>query len=489
MAKAIAKLERFCPHKPWPKQRAFLDLDCKEAFYGGAAAGGKSEALLMAALQFVHVPGYAALILRRDTPRLKLAGGLIPRSFEWLAGKGPTWNGSDSRWTFPTGGAPATLSFGYLRESSDKYRYGSSEYQFIAFDELTEFPEDDYLFLFSRLRRTVRVPVPLRMRSASNPGGVGHAWVKQRFICDEALAAVDVAGEERPSRATGSASVGGLPPHEVAHVATSTPDVFWKNGIAYVPARIDDNPAVDAAAYRDSLSHLPPVVRQRLMNGDWAIGEEGLIRQEWLRYYDQVGRRLDLLDKNGRELASFDERSCRRFATIDPAGTSADRAKQKRGRPPSWSVIEVWDQPRGALARFMILRHVWRGRVGFDGLCHALRETWRAWRPQRMYIENEKLGQAAVDVLGGELPIQTIPTAGRDKVTRAAPLIVKLERGEVFLPRANSEWLADLETELLCWTGLDEETTDQIDAAAYAAQIVAETTHGGAIRMEDVFWK
>src|SRR3972149_1647976 len=58
---AMPRLEPLCPHKPWPKQRAFLALDCQEAFYGGAAAGGKRGALLMAALQYIHVPGYAAL--------------------------------------------------------------------------------------------------------------------------------------------------------------------------------------------------------------------------------------------------------------------------------------------------------------------------------------------------------------------------------------------------------------------------------------------
>src|SRR6218665_1523941 len=66
----------FCPHRPWPKQQQFLDLTCKEAFYGGAPAGGQSEDPVMAALQYVHVPGYAALILRKDTQRLRLAGGL-----------------------------------------------------------------------------------------------------------------------------------------------------------------------------------------------------------------------------------------------------------------------------------------------------------------------------------------------------------------------------------------------------------------------------
>jgi hypothetical protein len=103
----------YCPHRLWPKQRAFLELNCLEAFYGGAAAGGKSEALLMAALQYVHVPGYAALILRKDTQRLRLAGGLIPRSFEWFANQpGVRWKSLDRRWTFATAGAPASISFG-----------------------------------------------------------------------------------------------------------------------------------------------------------------------------------------------------------------------------------------------------------------------------------------------------------------------------------------------------------------------------------------
>src|SRR6185436_19414404 len=137
------------PHVPSARQRQFLDIDCLEAFYGGAAGGGKSEALLMAALQHVHKPGYAALILRKDTQRLALAGGLIPRSHEWLHDRAD-WNAGRRQWTFPSG---ATLSFGYLAHPLDKYRYGSSEFQFIGFDELTEFAEEDYLFLFSRLRR------------------------------------------------------------------------------------------------------------------------------------------------------------------------------------------------------------------------------------------------------------------------------------------------------------------------------------------------
>ena len=76
----------YCKLTPHPKQQQFLALDCLEAFFGGAVGGGKSAALLMAALQYVDKPGYSALILRKDLPRLALSGGLVPRSHEWLAG-------------------------------------------------------------------------------------------------------------------------------------------------------------------------------------------------------------------------------------------------------------------------------------------------------------------------------------------------------------------------------------------------------------------
>lgn len=443
--------KNWIPHQPWPKQRTFLELACLEALYGGAAGGGKSQALLMAALQYVHVPGYAALILRRDTQRLSLAGGLIPRSHEWLSGKGATWSAAQKRWTFPTSGEPATLTFGYLRDRQDKYRYGSSEFQFIAFDELTEFPEDDYLFLFSRLRRRVGLAAPLRMRSASNPGNIGHLWVRSRFIH----------------------------PDYFAHGQRSdNSDVIWQQGVAYVPARIGDNPGLNEQEYRQTLVHLPPLARERLMNGDWTIQEQGLIQNEWLRYYQTTAagtdeQTLHLLAPSGAIVLSIAVRDCRRFVTMDPAGTSADRARERHGRQASWTVAQVWDQPRGR-AELLLLRHQIRERVGFDGLCGMLEKLHAEWQPGVLWIENEKLGQAAVDVLSKRLPVRTIATLSRDKVARAAQLLNKLHRQEVFLPQHDLQWRPALESEWLAWTGDPVEPADQIDAAAYAAIIAAK---------------
>lgn len=77
----------FVPHEPTSRQAAFLMLDCLEAFYGGAGGGGKSDALLMAALQYVDVPGYSALIIRRSMPDLAMPNALLDRSRRWLGGE------------------------------------------------------------------------------------------------------------------------------------------------------------------------------------------------------------------------------------------------------------------------------------------------------------------------------------------------------------------------------------------------------------------
>lgn len=223
------------PHDPTLKQAEFLLLPHREILYGGSAGGGKSDALLMAALQYVDVPGYSALLLRRTLVDLALPGALMDRAHEWLHGKPAKWNGSDKTWTFPSG---ATLTFGYLDSPSDKQRYQSSEFQFIGFDELTHFAEAEYTYLFSRLRRTASLNVPLRMRAASNPGGIGHDWVRRRFLL-----------ESSPSR-------------------------------RFVRASLYDNPHLDQAEYVEALGALDSITKAQLLDGDWEVQDERLLPYE-----------------------------------------------------------------------------------------------------------------------------------------------------------------------------------------------------------------
>lgn len=241
----------FIPHRPTIKQAAFLLLECREALFGGAAGGGKSDALLMAALQYVDVPGYAALLLRRTYADLALPGALMARAHAWLAGTAARWSETEKTWSFPSG---ATLGFGYLDHPKQKYRYQSSEFQFIGFDELTQFDEAEYTYLFSRLRRGTALKVPLRMRAASNPGGAGHDWVRRRFL------------------------LGG-----------QTRERF------FVPATLADNPFLDRVEYAASLANLDPTTRAQLLMGDWDAEDDGIVALEAI-----LGCQADCLWPEGR---------------------------------------------------------------------------------------------------------------------------------------------------------------------------------------------
>jgi len=288
-------VEPYFVHIPHPAQQVFLLMNnVREVMYGGSAGGGKSDALLMGALQYVDVPGYSALILRRTWPDLNAPNSILDRMKQWMAGLDVRKVDEGRQWIFPSG---ARIQFGYAQRKDEVVnKFQSAEYQYVGFDELTQFSEDIYTYMFSRVRRPSvsclncstnvqryrsksmvfwahknnsknchkLVPdpkvlaqyapsrkngmtvfdVPLRNRSATNPGGYGHQWVKARFITE----------------------------------ATR------KKGAIFVPARLSDNPSLDQESYKDSLSHLLPVDRERLLNGDWDVEEEGnFFARTWFR--------------------------------------------------------------------------------------------------------------------------------------------------------------------------------------------------------------
>ena len=261
----------FIPQTPHPRQATALMVPDTELLFGGAAGGGKSSMLLMAALQFVETPGYNALLLRRTFADLEKPEALIPRSHEWLRSTAARWHGSTRSWSFPSG---ATLCFGYLETDNDVYQYQGAAFQFVGFDELTQFSEKQYRYLFSRVRRLAGVEVPLRMRAASNPGGIGHRWVKERFI-----------GDNR------------------------------RQGRWFIPSRLTDNPSLDANEYRKSLSHLDHITRKQLEEGDWEVIAGGLLfKRQW---FNIVGAR------------PISASRCRHW---DLAAT-----KPKAGKDPDWT--------------------------------------------------------------------------------------------------------------------------------------------------------
>lgn len=243
---ALERYSEWVPHRPHPKQREFLALEETEALYGGAAGGGKSDAILIASLEHVDVPHYAALILRRTLPDLKLPGAIMDRSHAWLNGTRAHWHAGDKKRTFPSG---AVLQFGYCDKFADLQRYKSAEFQFIGIDELTEWPEAWYTFLFSRLRRPEGSHVPLRMRAGTNPDGPGYGWVRKRW---------------------------GIPENEVVLAPIRN-----AAGRVFLPARAEDNPSLDLPAYEASLEKMTGgrggVKWRQLRHGLWIPDGAGLV--------------------------------------------------------------------------------------------------------------------------------------------------------------------------------------------------------------------
>lgn len=258
---------RWCPHAPWPRQQLFLNLTNTEALYGGAAGGGKSDALLMQALRYVDIPGFSALILRRTFPQLEQPGSLIARAHEWLSGSAANWSERKRQWTFPSG---ATIRFGHIENDLDKYDYASSEFQLIEFDEETQFLLSMYTFLFSRLRATRALAekgIPLLVRGGTNPAQTAEGmWVKERFI-DKAV--------ERDG---------------VFYTSFYDEELGETQERAFVPAKIEDNPALDQEAYRRSLGFLDPITKAQLLHGDWNVQAEGNIYDNYKEIYHVIDR-------------------------------------------------------------------------------------------------------------------------------------------------------------------------------------------------------
>ena len=162
-----------------------------------------------------------------------------------------------------------------MQREDDKFNYSSAEYQFIGFDELTEFTESQYRFMFSRLRRLEKMKqVPLRMRSGTNPVGSGAPWVKQRFITEG---------------------------NKVVREKVAEQIIEYER--RFVPAKLDDNPFIDKTSYIGSLGNLEPHLLQALLDGDWDVKPPGkMFRREkfrivpvapaecwWVRFWDLAG--------------------------------------------------------------------------------------------------------------------------------------------------------------------------------------------------------
>ena len=455
------------PLEPTPRQREFLEISktCEEILYGGAAGGGKSEALLMWLAEGVKIPSYCGIVFRRTYAQLEKSNeSLVAKSQRMYRALGGQYNASGHFWRFPSG---ARIEFGHLQHAMSIYDYQGPSYHRVAYDELTQFTEEQYTYMFSRQRATIDFPLKMGTCATANPGGAGHGWVKRRFISQEALSTLRGLDYRQPSKPG---------------------TVFKIDDRAFVPARLADNPFIQFDQYVKNLQKQNPVDCERLLNGDWSIAEGLVIPEDWIRYYGTRGEHIIPLDANRTATRdTIDCRNCRRFATIDTAGTSQDKADEARGKPPAYSVVAVWDHWRQH--DLLCLRHVYRARVAWNDLKVQAARVLQSWGVKESYVENAHFGQPLSDelramglrceLIGPSLPGMADGYRGA-KLERAvcSGLVTRFKEGKLLLPDTTEapEWLFEYLAEVTAWSGHPDEVCDQIDASSYAAYKVKNST-------------
>lgn len=237
------------------RQTMFHTTIADEKLYGGAAGGGKTAAIVAESVTLaLEYPGIPINLFRRTIPELKAT--ILPEIYkqcaEYINAGHMQWHSQDRRFTLKNG---SQIILNYLDTDNDIYRYQGAEMPVIGVDELTQFPQSWIEYLLTR-NRTSNPDYPVMFLAGTNPGGVGHGWVKTRFIDP-------------------------VPPEVINKV--ELPDGHFVTRV-FIPAKVDDHP-IDK--FKEDYSRKLATIsdeqlRRALRDGDWDVFA-GQVFREWRR--------------------------------------------------------------------------------------------------------------------------------------------------------------------------------------------------------------
>jgi predicted phage terminase large subunit-like protein len=388
--------------QPGP-QTAALTCPIGDLLFGGARGGGKTSYLLGDWLTHsARYPGKGrGILMRRSYDELD---EVKAQAEELYSPIGARWEGGKNTWHMPWGGV---LKLRYLERDIHAQRYQGHAYNWAAIDEAGNFPAAAPL---DKIKGTLRDKhgIPVRLRMSANPGGPGHAWLKQRYI-DPAPA---------------------FTPHQDA--TTGEVRVF-------IPSRLQDNQILMQSdpGYADRLKGVgPPWLVAAWLKGDWnATPEGGIIKAAWFRRYIEIPHDAELI------VQSWD---------------TAYKADQIN----DYAVCTTW-----AVGRFAYyLLHVHRERMEYPKLKQVAVLLADRFKPGAVLVEDKASGQSLIQELRAQtrLPVVAIEPVA-DKITRMNAASAMFEAGRVYFPE-RADWMLEYETELTIFPLAPHD--DQVDSTS-----------------------
>jgi hypothetical protein len=248
----------------FPKQVQALQSKATEVLFGGAAGPGKSYLMRVAAIIWCGaIPGLQVYLFRRTFPELwqnhmEGAGSFLELLAPWIEDKIASVNfGGERRGISFWNGSRIHLC--HCQHEKDVFNYQGADIHVLMIDEITHWPDSMYRFLRGRLRLgSLDIPEQFRgqfprMLAGTNPGGIGHNWVKAAFV--------DLAAPMAISR---------MPAKEGGMLRQ------------FIPALLKDNPITYNSGYEDRLAGLGnAALVKAMLGGDWNIVAGGALDDVW----------------------------------------------------------------------------------------------------------------------------------------------------------------------------------------------------------------
>lgn len=384
----------YIPNLPFFNQTLML-LTNGDLLYGGARGGGKSEAVLMGALQYVEFSEWSVGIFRLTYKDLTSAGAILNRAESWLyenpilkkAGIEPAYSKTKYTFTFPSG---AEIQFAQIQYDDDAKHYQGAEFNEIYLDEAPQFSKVKLNRIKASVRKSIESPLPTGMKFTGNPGEVSTEYFRDKFVQGEGY---------------------------------------------FIDSKFIDNYYLDFEEYEErvfeDLKYEDPVLYAQWRNGDWNASNSGsMFRTDWFKFYTTINERIT-----------------RRVRFWDLAST--EKVDPTKGDDPDWTVGTLLF--RGESGR-LYLDNIVRFRGEPDEVEETIHEVaMQDGKDVSIFVEQEggASGKAYVNYLQRVLQGYNFEgiSARKDKVSRAKPVASSVKYGNLRL-RDGEDWIPDFIAEL-----------------------------------------